>query len=223
MKKKIAIVAAMYFSVCLFAQNYSVKDVFVDGFGFEIDMEEEIPQENLNIIYYVLAHTYENNIHKMRGESNNRVFTKTDGSEAVFDAEGKLVTNYNAGSFNFAKYEEPFNKWSLDIFPWIIWGSGNDDPTDSVERFYYYLWDVADCGIQYYIFEGSNKRLKKIKYKNLTNSEKHVVHLFNYILFNEKHDIEFNKKNAKNFQNDENLYYAYVTRIFDICGYNLSW
>jgi hypothetical protein len=64
--------------------------------------------QQLSIILYILKNTNENNIHKMRGETENKVYTNTDGREAVFDKNGNLVTNsYNRESFNYGSYDRP--------------------------------------------------------------------------------------------------------------------
>ena len=79
----------------------------------------------------------------MRGEEDNQVYTKDTGEEAVFDGKGNRVTNeWNKGSFNYGSYDEPIDKFALDIWPWLILGNSRKDPTTFDERFYHYLWDL---------------------------------------------------------------------------------
>ena len=102
-------------------------------FSFEYERIQNPNQEQLSIINYILKNTYENNIHKMRGETENRVYTNNDGREAVFDKDGNLVTNYNKGSYNYASYDTPIAKFLLDIAPWLQLGNARDDPTSYKE------------------------------------------------------------------------------------------
>ena len=100
----------------------------------------------------------------MRGETDNVVYVNKDGREFVYNSiTGELVQNdYNQGSYNYGKYEEPFDKFLLDILPWLKWGNTYNDPTDFTERLYYYLWDL-NYGIQDYIFTGRKNEIKKIE------------------------------------------------------------
>ena len=146
-----------------------------------IDITKEIPKENISIINYILKFVYENNIHKMRNEDDNVVYTKKTGEEAVFNKNGDLVTNdWNKGSFNYGKYEQPINKFLLDIWPWLVWGNTKNDPTTFDERFYYYCMDL-NPGIQKYIFLEDKSLLEKIEYSKLKEEEKLVYHFFNYL------------------------------------------
>ena len=53
----------------------------------------------------------------------------------------KILTK-NKGSFNYAPYSQPVDKFLLDIFPWMVWGNARDDPTSIDERIYYYTKDL---------------------------------------------------------------------------------
>ena len=145
-----------------------LKKYLEDGLKeLNIDITKEIPKENISIINYILKFVYENNIHKMRNENDNVVYTKETGEEAVFNKNGNLVTNdWNQGSFNYGKYEQPINKFLLDIWPWLVWGNTKNDPTTFDERFYYYCMDL-DHGIQEYIFLEDKSLLEKIEYSGL--------------------------------------------------------
>ena len=106
----------------------------------------------------------------MRNENDNVVYTKETGEEAVFNKNGNLVTNdWNRGSFNYGKYEQPINKFLLDIWPWLVWGNTKNDPTTFDERFYYYCMDL-DPGIQKYIFLEDKSLLEKIEYGIVNSS-----------------------------------------------------
>lgn len=161
-KKRFSIcILTIFFIVSVYARE-TIVSVFQDSkketdlssclknglIKLEVNLDEEIPEENLSAIHYILKHTYENNIHKMRGEEDNKVYTKESGEEAVFDKEGNLVANdWNKGSFNYGSYSEPINKFKVDIWPWLVWGNTREDPTSFDERFYYYIMDL-DRGIQ---------------------------------------------------------------------------
>ena len=167
MKKRIFVVLmASLISITSLYANETILSVFEKSYeeedlktclkkGLEklnIKIDSEISSEKLSAINFILKNTFENNIHKMRGEEDNKVYTKNTGEEAVFDKDGKLVTNdWNQGSFNYGTYEKPINKFEVDIWPWLVWGNTRKDPTTFEERFYYYIMDL-DIGIQEYIF-----------------------------------------------------------------------
>lgn len=106
--------------------------------------DREIPLKHQQIIYEILSHTSESAIHRMRGETENRVFFKDTGEEVVFDKDGNRVANgYNDGTFNYAHYEnEPLLHFVMDISPWIMLGISEEDPTDPKERIYAYMGDL---------------------------------------------------------------------------------
>lgn len=100
-KKRFSIcILTIFFIVSVYARE-NIVSVFQDSkketdlssclknglIKLEVNLDEEIPEENLSAIRYILKHTYENNIHKMRGEEDNKVYTKESGEEAVFDKE----------------------------------------------------------------------------------------------------------------------------------------
>lgn len=189
--------------------------------GLGIDISKEISDEKLSIINYILKHTYENNIHQMRGETENKVYLSEDGREAVYDKNGNLVTNdYNRGSFNYASYDEPIDKFLLDFFPWMIWGNTQNDPTKFAERFYYYCYDL-NVGIQWYIFLEDANNLEKIIFYDLDENEKLVYHLFNYLIFNENYKIKLNSSNISKLQTDANFYWNYFYQIMGLVGYEI--
>ena len=184
-----------------------------------VNLEKEISDDRLSAINFILKNTYENNIHKMRGEEDNQVFVKESGEEAVFDKDGKLVTNdWNRGSFNYGNYDKPIQKFELDIWPWLIWGNTREDPTTFEERFYYYIMDL-DIGIQEYIFLENKKSLEKIKYGELTETDRLVYQFFNYLLFNESYKYDLSEKNMRNYRKSAENYWKYLSQLVALSGY----
>ena len=197
-----------------------LKKYLEDGLKeLNIDITKEIPKENISIINYILKFVYENNIHKMRNEDDNVVYTKKTGEEAVFNKNGDLVTNdWNKGSFNYGKYEQPINKFLLDIWPWLVWGNTKNDPTTFDERFYYYCMDL-NPGIQKYIFLEDKSLLEKIEYSKLEEEEKLVYHFFNYLFLNEKFKYKLDERNIKNYKKSAENYWKYLSQIMELSGY----
>ena len=197
-----------------------LKKYLEDGLKeLNIDITREIPKENISIINYILKFVYENNIHKMRNEDDNVVYTKKTGEEAVFNKNGDLVTNdWNKGSFNYGKYEQPINKFLLDIWPWLVWGNTKNDPTTFDERFYYYCMDL-NPGIQKYIFLEDKSLLEKIEYSKLKEEEKLVYHFFNYLFLNEKFKYKLDERNIKNYKKSAGNYWKYLSQIMELSGY----
>ena len=206
------IIIIFFFGNCIFAENERVN--IEELFPFDYEKPENPNPQQLSIVRYVLKNTYENNIHKMRGETENKVFVHEDGREAVFDKDGNLVTNsYNRGSFNYySNRTEPIKKFIFDIAPWLIWGNAKDDPTSFNERLYYYTLDL-DYGIQTYIFKGSNETLETVQFKNLPKNEKEVYYIFLKLLFNEEYKIKLNQENIQRLRNDGKYYYEYFYQI----------
>jgi len=194
-------------------EQLDIKTVF----SFNYDRPQNPDQKQLSIIRYILKNTYENNIHKMRGEKDNVVYVHEDGREAVFDKNGNLVTNsYNRGSFNFYSNEkEPIKKFLADIAPWLKWGNTPDDPTSFYERLYYYTLDL-DYGIQKYIFEGSKEDLEIVSFHDLTDNEKEVYYIFSKLIFNEDYSIKLNNNTIGRLRADGQYYYRYFYQIQEL-------
>ena len=186
-------------------------------FSLNYSRPQNPDQRQLSIIRYILKNTYENNIHKMRGETENVVYVNEDGREAVFDKNGNLVTNsYNRGSFNYYSNEkEPIKKFLADIAPWLKWGNAQDDPTSFYERLYYYTLDL-DYGIQKYIFEGSRDNLEIVSFDALTYYEKEVYYIFLKLIFNENYSIKLNNNNMERLRSDGKYYYEYFFQIQEL-------
>jgi hypothetical protein len=211
------IVSAMIFSLNCYSQENDEHINIRELFYLNYNRPQSLNSEQLSIIRYILKNTYENNIHKMRGETENKVYTNADGREAVYDKDGKLVTNsYNQGSFNFYSNEkEPIKKFLFDIAPWLKWGNTRDDPTSFDERLYYYTLDL-DYGIQTYIFKGSNEKLETIPFNRLSTDEKEVYYIFMHIFFNENYEIKLNKENISRLRNDGEYYFKYFYQIQEL-------
>lgn len=176
-------------------------------------------QKRINIIFYVLQNTKENNIHQMRGEKDNKLLVKDDGAEAVYNkVSGELVTNFNKGSYNYYNYkEEPIKKFLFDSLPWLKWGVSKDDPTTEMERLYYYTMDINNA-IQKYIFVGSKNDLKEVEISLLSKEEKNVFRLFDYLLFNELYTVKLTDDNLEKLEKEAEFYWSYFYQIHYILG-----
>jgi len=213
MKKLFLVVLLLiFFGVTVFSQNNGNLNIR-QLFSFNYERPRNPDQSQLSIIRYILKNTYENNIHKMRGETDNVVYVNEDGREAVYDKDGKLVTNsYNQGSYNYGSYDEPIKKFLLDIAPWLQWGNAHDDPTTFNERLYYYTLDL-DHGIQSYIFKGANEILETVPFNQLPNDEKEVYYIFLKLLFNDNYRVKLNLNNIQQLRNSGEYYYSYFFQI----------
>lgn len=185
-----------------------------------IDINKEIPSENLSAIHQILKYTYENNIHKMRFETDNSTYTKKTGQEAVFDKDGNLVTNdWNRGSFNLGTYDDPITKFEVDIWPWLVWGNTANDPTVMEERFFHYIMDL-DNGIQGYLFFKDKENLETVSFAELDEMDRAVYHLFNYILFNEDYEYKLSKDKIPFYTTSAENYWMYLEQICDLITNN---
>lgn len=213
MKKSLFIVLFLFISGAIIFSQDNEKLNISQLFSFNYERPRNPDQDQLSIIRYILKNTYENNIHKMRGETDNVVYVNKDGREFVYDKDGKLVTNsYNQGSYNFGSYDEPIKKFLLDIAPWLKWGNTKDDPTSFNERLYYYTLDL-DHGIQSYIFKGSDETLETVSFNKLSNDEKEVYYIFLKLLFNDNYKLKLNRNNIEQLKNNGEYYYSYFFQI----------
>lgn len=184
---------------------------------FGIQTKTPVPCDRLAVINYILKHTYENSIHNMRVETKNTVYVSKDGKEAVYDADGNLVTDYNRGTYNYASYEKPVDKFLLDFLPWILYGVSRDDPTSFEERLHYYCLDL-NWGIQHYIFLADRDELEPLSYDDLSAKEKMVYQLFSYLIFNENYAIRLEDKNIPRLREDGDFYWSYFAQITNAVG-----
>ena len=206
------VLLSIVFGTIIFAQNNENLNIR-QLFSFNYERPRNPDQGQLSIIRYILKNTHENNIHKMRGETDNVVYVNEDGREAVYDKDGKLVTNsYNQGSYNYGSYDEPIKKFLLDIAPWLKWGNARDDPTSSNERLYYYTLDL-NHGIQSYIFKGSNETLETVSFNSLSNDEKEVYYIFLKLLFNDNYKVKLNRNNIQQLKSSGEYYFSYFFQI----------
>ena len=192
---------------------------------YRFDTEKEPSAGQLSAIWFILSNTGESNIHQMRGEKENKVYIRksdeNDGyMEAVYDGEGKLVTNsYNKGSFNYYYYrEKPIKHFLFDSLPWLEWGNARDDPTTFDERLYYYTQDLSH-GIQAYIFEAKEDMLPKIDFESLNEGERLAYQFFSYLLFNKKYSIKLEPENLERLKEDSKYYWEYFGQIHELLGY----
>ena len=97
------------------------------------------------LIYNWLKHTPEISIHRMRGATQNVVYTLPPGNrEAVYDGAGKLVQDdINNGSYNYFPWGDPANHFAYDTLPWFVWGYSKKDPTSQSERVAAYVEDLG--------------------------------------------------------------------------------
>lgn len=233
MKKRILLGIIFSFVIAAMYSEENILSVFEDSYKetniedclknnlekLNVNLNSKIPSDKLSAINFILKNTYEINIHRMRGEEENQVYTKDTGEEAVFDKDGNLVTNdWNRGSYNFGSYDMPIQKFELDIWPWLVWGSTRTDPTTFDERFYYYLLDL-DYGIQEYIFLENKSDLEKINYSDLDETDKLIYQFFNYLLFNKNYKFDLSQKNIKKYKTSEENYWNYLSQLFLLAGY----
>jgi len=96
------------------------------------------------LIIDILSNTPELNIHQMNGQTENKVYVNEDGREAVFDADGNLVTDpTNKGSYNYYDaIKEPLAHFAKDTDPWLKWGNARNDPSAPDQRLKAYLKDL---------------------------------------------------------------------------------
>ncbi len=96
------------------------------------------------LIIGILSNTPEINIHQMNGATKNKVYVFEDGREAVYDAQGKLVTDpTNKGSYNYYnRVKEPLAHFAKDSDPWLKWGNARNDPSTPDQRLTAYLKDL---------------------------------------------------------------------------------
>jgi hypothetical protein len=116
-----------------------LRELF-DGFALgeieALDLADHPKAKLLRLVYVALEHTLEVRVHRMNGALDNQVFVHESGAEAVYDGNGRLVTDcVNRGSFNyFLPAEHPLLHFAGDMLPWIMLGNCREDPTTPGER-----------------------------------------------------------------------------------------
>lgn len=75
-----------------------------------------------------------NNAHQRgteRGKRNVKFVSKDGHKEAVYNHEGKLV----GGSYNYGSpIHKPIDHLTLDVIPWIVYGSSPNDKSTATQR-----------------------------------------------------------------------------------------
>ncbi len=216
MRYKIFIILFMMVTCNLFASDEACSEIIdmINGKSFNevsLDSIEKPSNYELSVINFILKNTCELNIHRMRDEDENQVFTRGQ-EEAVFDKNKQLVKNYNKGTYNYFIYsEQPIKHFLGDILPWLKLGISKDDPTSVKERLFYYTLDL-NIGIQSYIFSDV-KKLSKIDYESLSEQEKAVYKFFKYVLFNKNYKIRLDLKSKKKLKESAEDYWLYFGEI----------
>ncbi|UDQ98792.1 hypothetical protein AAEX28_01580 [Lentisphaerota bacterium WC36G] len=72
---------------------------------------------------------------KTNGKKNKKYVSKDGKHEAVYDENGKLVTNNrNQGTYNYASPDDWFGHFIYDMIPYFIFGNTPNDPTPFINR-----------------------------------------------------------------------------------------
>ena len=164
-----AVIVLLLFFGC-FTPQINHKETYSD---FDpVDQWKEV------LIADILSKTQELNTHQMNGQNGNQVFINDDGREAVYDAQGELVTDpVNQGSYNYYHpVNEPLAHFAKDIHPWLKWGNTRDDPSTKEQRLNAYLKDLKAGIISAFNEQNISVKSSTIVYQSET--EKDVVMLF---------------------------------------------
>ena len=188
---------------------------FANLLGLPFNTEEEIPQRELSIIYFILDNTEEYHIHCMRGEDQNQVFIHPDGTVVVVDKHLHPVTNYNRGTIRIARKNDPIGHFILDTQPWLNFGVDSNDPTTIEERLEAYLKDMQNA-IFVFLFHRRNDPIKQISYSDLDQADKEVCQFFYQMLFNKSFKIQLTDENIAKMHRSPNLWSKYVHQIFNL-------
>ncbi len=216
MRKLFSLLFIIFISVSgLGAQGVSRMTYFAHLFGISFDTDQEIPDRELSIIYFILDNTEEYHIHCMRGEEQNQVFVHNDGTVVVFDKNHHQVTNYNRGTIRIARKGDPIGHFILDTQPWLNFGVDSNDPTSIEERLEAYLKDVQNA-IFVFLFHRENNPIKQIHYSDLDKVDKEVCHFFYQVFFNRSYKIQLTDENIQKMHRSPNLWSKYCHQIFNL-------
>lgn len=216
MRKLFSLLFIIFISVSgLGAQGVSRMTYFAHLFGISFDTDQEIPDRELSIIYFILDNTEEYHIHCMRGEEQNQVFVHNDGTVVVFDKNHHQVTNYNRGTIRIARKDDPIGHFILDTQPWLNFGVDSNDPTSIEERLEAYLKDVQNA-IFVFLFHRKGEPAKQIHYSDLDKVDKEVCHFFYQMLFNRSYKIQLTDENIQKMHRSPNLWSKYCHQIFNL-------
>ena len=216
MRKLFSLLFIIFISASgLGAQGVSRMTYFAHLFGISFDTDQEIPDRELSIIYFILDNTEEYHIHCMRGEEQNQVFVHNDGTVVVFDKNHHQVTNYNRGTIRIARKDDPIGHFILDTQPWLNFGVDSNDPTSIEERLEAYLKDVQNA-IFVFLFHRKGEPAKQIHYSDLDKVDKEVCHFFHQMLFNRSYKIQLTDENIQKMHRSPNLWSKYCHQIFNL-------
>ncbi len=192
----------------------SYKDIFIlDNPYFLAYHPEAITKTQVSIIYFILQHADESFSHQMRGAKGNMVYVSEDGREVVFDNNGDLVTNYNAGTYNFASItEKPVKHFIVDRLPWVLMGNSPADITYSRERFWAYLQEL-NMSIQSYIFSEDNTSVSEHTLAEFKGEEVTAIRYFHFLLFQSDYAIQLSLENLERLQDSKEFYYRYFEQV----------
>ena len=197
------------------AQGITRMTYFASMFGISYDISQEIPERELSIIYFIMDNTEEYHIHCMRGEDQNQVFVRHDGTVVVVAKHHHQVTNYNRGTIRIARKNDPLGHFILDTQPWLNFGVDSNDPTTIEERLEAYLKDVQNA-IFVFLFHRRGDPLKQIKYSELDQVDKEVCHFFYQMLFNKSYKIQLTDENIQKMHRSPTLWSKYCHQIFNL-------
>lgn len=158
--------------VAIFARE--PKDILKESKPVARELKKEKKSEAM-LIYNWLANTSETRIHQLRGGTENVLYVHEDEHyEVVYDGEGNLVKDgINEGSYNYANpWEDPANHFTLDILPWIFWGSTREDPTSIEERIIAYSESLGSGLVS------AQANHQDFKEKKLSKDEREAIAIF---------------------------------------------
>lgn len=160
--RRVLIFVIAYFAYVLPAASQDMSN-FVSGLNSKFELESikisdlsKVPmRKHSAVIFTILLHTHELEIHRMRGAIHNVVYTGPEGhKEAVFEFDldengmpieetSRPVTDcFNEASYNYYHPSEfPYAHFTADILPWLEMGNCRNDPTSISERIEAYILD----------------------------------------------------------------------------------
>ncbi len=85
-----------------------------------------------------LAHMFGRNVLDVGENTGNIKLEHSDGREVIFKSDGVTVedTPENRATFNLRNSDDTVGHLLLDYVPWILFGTGSDDPTTLADRLY---------------------------------------------------------------------------------------
>jgi len=150
MKSSLFIVIAFNFTLLYASSSAAAKADALNRVdtAHSYDITNPIVQKKLAFVHTILKNTTENHSHRLNGASGNQYYLRrSDGAEAVFDAQGNLVTDCaNKGKANLANpATRPLAHFAIDVLPWLINGNCDIPVTRTEERVLAYIDDIRDA------------------------------------------------------------------------------